>query len=93
MHLRLVAGMAITLSLACCATDSQKPGSPEAELSAEMPWAGFEASASSISVKDDGTFDRQLQLLNMPAGDSSKGLVLGVHPPRVASRCGRLICQ
>ena len=67
------------MSLACCGADSEDPG-PDVDLSTEMPWAGFEASASSISVREDGTFDRQLQLLNMPAGDASKGLVLGVHP-------------
>ena len=80
--MRLVAGMTMALSLAGC-TESEDPADTEAGSTAETPWAGFEASAASISVGDDGTFDRQLRLLNVSAADSSKGLVLGVHPATV----------
>ncbi|HZA87709.1 MAG TPA: hypothetical protein VE466_12605, partial [Acidimicrobiales bacterium] len=84
MRMRLVvAGVTMALPLAGCSADSQDPGNSEVGSAVETPWEGFEASAASISVGDDGTFDRQLRLLNVSAADSSKGLVLGVHPATV----------
>jgi hypothetical protein len=77
--LRIAAACAALLAASCSPASDDDANSP-VESSVETGWTGFEASASSISLHDDGTFDRQLQLLNVPITELSEGVGLAVHP-------------